>query len=914
MFRLGLVIPATVCALLGIVASSPAEPPPDYVLEEEIRPDGIHVLDGSYVLDDGEFQVNVTNHGLIGSQFSAALPYSHAPSGQWPGGSGHEYLWGAGLWVGARVGGDIAVTTGQYDRELRPDDDLRATIYEGVEGRITRPAPEEWITGRRYPDGRGDDDRDNRVDEDLLNGYDDDRDGQVDEDWGQLGTQMFTCTMRDDLPLIQEIYPAHRPLGITVVQKAFTWFQDDFDDIVGLDFEVRNTGTEVLTDVYLGFFVDGDIQRRQENRSDPDDLAGFYQGSRRGSDDTFYDLQVGWMKDAAPVDPLPGVMGVVLLDHPTDFRRESDGPNRVGIRSFQIFATNTQVIQDGLPLSDQDRYYVMARNEIDRDTRPDKAGDLKFLMSCGPFSYLPPGRTLNLRLAMVMGYGFEDMLDNALLAAEIGRGTWMDLDQSSATGVSQRESLVCLGDYPANPDGSDPLFGYKIVMMDETCVGSGSFMFVDVIRKDIMEPQPDGRTCIWVNADNCEECFRRHGIPCTEANGLYWVATNLPWWYPPPPYYTGTRGREHHVGWIHETELPPSPPNIRLVPGNHQVEIYWDDGPEYETDFFRGVVDFESYRVWRVDGWVRPSGTSELLGPPADMWGMIAEFDLINEIPAFLNYNDVALPLGRNTGLEGATYVPDCLGDPRFAGLAAVMQEFVVADRTGSHLVMPVLRDRDGNPVPGLQQFLPWEFWPTVLDTFFAVTPRAGNAALGVTAKHGTRYYHYVDTEVHNGFSVFYAVTAADHLLEEEGGLYYPAGYGIQSEPGNNFSLTVPGEPAQTPAERRSEGPNIYVYPNPATNESLAEFQAQPPDHDDPVGQRIMFANLPAALNTIKVYTASGDHVVTLVHDGRTEGGARSWNLLSRNGQEIGSGIYLYVVQSEGGQFEDFFGRFVVVR
>ena len=84
--------------------------------EETIQPDKIHVLDGSYVLDMGNFHVNITNHGLIGSQYTAYLPYSRAPSGEWPGGSGHEYLWGAGLWVGANIRGDIGVTTGQPER------------------------------------------------------------------------------------------------------------------------------------------------------------------------------------------------------------------------------------------------------------------------------------------------------------------------------------------------------------------------------------------------------------------------------------------------------------------------------------------------------------------------------------------------------------------------------------------------------------------------------------------------------------------------------------------------------------------------------------------------------------------------------------------------------------------------------
>ena len=58
----------------------------------------------------------VTNHGLIGSQYSMVSTYADAPSGQWPAGSGIEYLWAAGLWIGGKVHGQPRVTTGQYER------------------------------------------------------------------------------------------------------------------------------------------------------------------------------------------------------------------------------------------------------------------------------------------------------------------------------------------------------------------------------------------------------------------------------------------------------------------------------------------------------------------------------------------------------------------------------------------------------------------------------------------------------------------------------------------------------------------------------------------------------------------------------------------------------------------------------
>jgi flagellar hook assembly protein FlgD len=79
-------------------------------------------------------------------------------------------------------------------------------------------------------------------------------------------------------------------------------------------------------------------------------------------------------------------------------------------------------------------------------------------------------------------------------------------------------------------------------------------------------------------------------------------------------------------------------------------------------------------------------------------------------------------------------------------------------------------------------------------------------------------------------------------------------------------------------------------------------------------GVRVVFANLPAAHNTIKIFTEDGDLVQTIKHDGTAGYGSASWNLVSRNGQEVVSGIYLFSVQSDNSEFADFIGKFVVVR
>ena len=76
----------------------------------------------------------------------------------------------------------------------------------------------------------------------------------------------------------------------------------------------------------------------------------------------------------------------------------------------------------------------------------------------------------------------------------------------------------------------------------------------------------------------------------------------------------------------------------------------------------------------------------------------------------------------------------------------------------------------------------------------------------------------------------------------------------------------------------------------------------------------MIFNNLPASHNIISIFTVAGDLVATVEHDGTTEIGAATWNLMSRNDQEVISGVYLYSVESLDDRFEDFVGKFVMLR
>ena len=58
----------------------------------------------------------------------------------------------------------------------------------------------------------------------------------------------------------------------------------------------------------------------------------------------------------------------------------------------------------------------------------------------------------------------------------------------------------------------------------------------------------------------------------------------------------------------------------------------------------------------------------------------------------------------------------------------------------------------------------------------------------------------------------------------------------------------------------------------------------------------------------------AGDLVMELPFDGRTGVGTVKWDLVSRNLQDVTSGVYIYSVETEDTNFARFISKFVVIR
>ena len=892
-------------------------------------PAAAHITDGSYIMNVGEMQVNLTNWGLIGSAPGIGAAYSDAPSCQWPAGSGIEHLFTAGLAVGGRILGTKVVSYGGLASEWRPRDELEATLYEARNQQIVRPLGHPGAGGARAPMPNPDDDDDGRVDEEILNGFDDDDDGRIDEDFAQIGTQMMVCTVYDNTRYAQELYPDHTPLNLRAVQTAVQWDSDHADDFVGFDFTITNMGVVDVEQVYIGFLADGDVGPLADQDYFTDDLVGSWRGMVRASDGLFVPIEVGFTYDAAENNRTDSYFGTLFLSHDVD-PTGRNAPTRVGLRTFQSFSGNTAYEQGGDPTNDEQLYDLLAAAPEDWDADANRPNDYRMLISAGPFRRLAPDQSLSFQLAMVCGNGLGSEEGHQGLLANCAEAwlTWHGIFINEITRVTPlggmawdpgqrgRETMVCREDFAGS--GENPFDTFIPDFMDTTCIDP-----LWALGRPRMQDSDlfayDGKVCAMVNLDNCFECARQLGRECTTedfALGRWTCNDSLA---VSTAGCTGIDGLEHQIHWL--VGMAPPAPGMRLWPGDGVMHIYWDDRSERTPDVRLQKIDFESYRIWRADNWTRPFGSSLENGPESGLWQMIAEYDLVNSYVTVSTRGDSTvrdtLPLGRNTGLDVVRYRPAVLDDPRYAGLAEAMQQVVDADAQGLLREPPKLRDSSGRPLPAYLPLLRWETEPDVLDTFFAVAARPADPAAGVVAKESTAYYEYADRDIHNGFMYFYAVAATDHVLPaglDGPDAFTPQGAGLVGDPGSDFVWGVPSTAAQTAQERESQGANIYVFPNPATRDALEEFQQFDPNGEDPTGVRVVFANLPAARNTVRIYTAAGDLVQEIEHDGSEGVGAVSWNLMSRNAQEIVSGVYLYSVQSGDDRFDDFVGKFVVVR
>jgi hypothetical protein len=101
----------------------------------------------------------------------------------------------------------------------------------------------------------------------------------------------------------------------------------------------------------------------------------------------------------------------------------------------------------------------------------------------------------------------------------------------------------------------------------------------------------------------------------------------------------------------------------------------------------------------------------------------------------------------------------------------------------------------------------------------------------------------------------------------------------------------------------------ISVVPNPYI--AAAAWERRNLNQTGRGERKISFINLPAEC-TVKIYTIVGDLVKTLDKDFSATDGSLTWNLVSEDGMDVASGLYIYHVETPDG--EEYINKFALIK
>ena len=122
---------------------------------------------------------------------------------------------------------------------------------------------------------------------------------------------------------------------------------------------------------------------------------------------------------------------------------------------------------------------------------------------------------------------------------------------------------------------------------------------------------------------------------------------------------------------------------------------------------------------------------------------------------------------------------------------------------------------------------------------------------------------------------------------------------GTPSKSGDEYIFTTPS-PQIDESKVVEQLDHIRVVPNPYIAATIFESSLPPGITSGRGDRKVEFQNLPAD-SKVKIYTARGQHIRTLVHDGSIHTGTVTWDLKTKENLDISFGVYFYVVESEYG-------------
>ena len=769
---------------------------------------------------NGLLWTTINNNGIIGNIFNIELPEQSktAPTFYYPMYSRIQHGYYAALWVGGVVAGDTLVSTamdsdwswwhGGWPMEFWPDEYPFGEIKE----RSSNPNSEFY-------------------------------DSRANADVEFEAVYADTFERQSWLPYNPYDLRDHKSMGLVVTQNSYSWPYKYAADFIIVDYNIENVREDTIYDAWVGLYYVGCVLQRSEQPYPPsDDLEGYIYSVEAEMEECGEELlQSCWIVDndgrsfsflwdlikttnAFAIAPLR-LPDIGLRNNFNWWDDQYGSQFNWGPRMATTYDWPLRTFYGGLgvPRSDKDKYYLMAKPEVDYSgyetavnhtaegwlPPPEYAGVLakghapEMVTSFGPFT-LPPGQSRNFTVALVIGenvhydsQAFREIFDT------LNPGPFVDqLDFSDLLENIRWARLVF--DNPGVDTDNDG--------------DSGTYF-------DRFEPETGESLRVFCSGD---------GIPDFQG------------------------------------AAPPPPPEVRVIPHEGSITVRWNgQNTENFFDPLSFSYDFEGYRVYLS----RSRRLSEVM--------MLASYDGVNfnrhtwdnKKKRFV-LNDMPLTLDSLESLYGEGFDPIIYtySNPFYYGDRVYYFESVdynmsdLLDPDGIHKLYPdAIKDTSDVDEEGRMRYYEYEY---VIENLLPSVP------------------YYVSV---SAFDFGHPQKSLDPL---------------ESSPVQNQVEVFAME--QEPAILENGKLDVFCYPNPYRGDGnyVADgFENREGDLPVSREQSIWFANLPHKC-TISIFSLDGDLVRRLDHDEPQGSGTASvhlWNVISRNTQEVVTGLYYWVVESEYG-------------
>ncbi len=239
-----------ICFLTVLAAASLAAPPDGYQ-----NPASDKIVDNDTYINPGNILMFVTNHGnfgrdlsdVFGNDYGTYYPFETVADIE-NGTLTSSVLYAAGLWIGGKVGGNVRVTTAEYDDEYVPGP---------MEGGSYQPDNPAFKVYKLYSDSL-----ESNPNSDYLN-WPVDQGAPIDElgKPAMLGNQMLWTVFNDADPNQHDNGAGETlPLG-TEVQLTVWAFQSGGtrEDVIYLKYKIYNRGQNSIQDCYFSLWTDPDL-------------------------------------------------------------------------------------------------------------------------------------------------------------------------------------------------------------------------------------------------------------------------------------------------------------------------------------------------------------------------------------------------------------------------------------------------------------------------------------------------------------------------------------------------------------------------------------------------------------------------------------------------------------------------------